>query len=269
MQEWRLLITGYHDGAMNMAIDEAITLSMADGLVPPTLRLYGWKPRCLSLGYAQRAEEVEWDECDVHEVEVVRRPTGGRAILHDKEVTYSVIVPEYNPLVSGTILQSYLKISQGLLFGLRNLGLSADLVSHKDLDALGTAACFDSPSFYELVVGGKKVVGSAQTRKNGILLQHGSFIKEIDVDLIFDVLKFPTQEVRNRMKQAFRRKACSLQEAAAREFSDQEIITAVNAGFSRALGIELINGTLQTKEQNLALDLVKKKYCTVEWNKKR
>ncbi len=269
MQEWRLLTTSYHDGAMNMAIDEAITLSMAEGKVPPTLRLYGWKPRCLSLGYAQRAEEVEWDECLERGIEVVRRPTGGRAILHDQEVTYSVIAPEDNPLVSGSVLQSYLKISQGLLLGLQNLGLSVEMVSHKDLEALGTAACFDSPSFYELVVGGRKAVGSAQNRKNGILLQHGSIIREIDVDLIFNVLKFPTQEVRNRMKQAFRRKACSLQEAAGRALTDREIMMAVSEGFSRALGVELIDGALQTEEQNLALDLVKSKYGTVEWTKKR
>ncbi|HWQ40726.1 MAG TPA: lipoate--protein ligase family protein [Desulfosporosinus sp.] len=269
MQEWRLLTTGYHDGAMNMAIDEAITLSMTGGKVPPTLRFYGWKPRCLSLGYAQRTEEVEWDECLEQEIEVVRRSTGGRAILHDQEVTYSVIAPEDNPLVSGSVLQSYLKISQGLLLGLQNLGLSAEMVSHKDLGALGTAACFDSPSSYELVVNGKKVVGSAQKRKNGILLQHGSIIREIDVELIFNVLKFPTPEIRTNMKQAFRRKACSLQEATGHALSDGEIMKAVSEGFSRALGVELINGALQIEEQNLALDLVKSRYGTVEWTKKR
>ena len=187
----------------------------------------------------------------------------------DQEVTYSVIAPEDNPLVKGTILQSYLKISQALLVGLQNLGISAKMVSHKDLEALGTAACFDSPSFYELVVDGKKAVGSAQTRKNGILLQHGSIIRELDVDLIFKVLKFPSEEIRNRMKEAFRSKACSLQEAVGRTLSDREIMTAVSEGFKRAFGIKLIDGTLQTEEQNVALDLVNSKYGTDQWTKKR
>ncbi len=203
VQEWRLLKSGYQEGAMNMAIDEALMLAVSEGSVPPTIRFYGWIPACLSLGYAQKATEVDWGECVEKGIGMVRRATGGRAILHDREVTYSVVAPEDNLLVSGTILESYLKISQGLLLGLQKLGIPAEVVSHKDLDKLGTAACFDSPAFYELVVKGRKAVGSAQTRKKGIILQHGSIIRDLDVDTLFAILNLPSDEARERMKMAF------------------------------------------------------------------
>ena len=106
---------------MNMAIDEALMLAISEGSVHPTLRFYGWIPACLSLGYAQKSAEVDWGLCAEKGIGMVRRATGGRAILHNREVTYSVVAPEDNPLVSGTILESYLRISQGLLLGLQKL----------------------------------------------------------------------------------------------------------------------------------------------------
>lgn len=269
MEEWRLLYSGYNNGAMNMAVDEAITQAVARGTAPSTLRFYGWAPSCLSLGYAQRADEVDWQVCAGKGIDVVRRPTGGRAILHDREVTYSVIAREENPLVTGTILQSYLKISQGLLLGLRNLGIPAELVSHKDLDKLGTAACFDSPSFYEMVVGGRKAVGSAQTRKNGVVLQHGSIIRDMDVDTLFAVLKFPSDQVRERMKAAFRRKACSLQEVLGQELTNMQVIKGVAAGFVEAFDIMTVAGELSPEERKLADELVETKYASDDWTKKR
>lgn len=266
MQEWRLIITGYMSGAQNMAIDEAILKISADGDTPPTLRFYGWTPACLSLGFAQKATEVDWDRCSQHRIDVVRRPSGGRAILHDQEVTYSIVAPDNNSCVSGTILESYLKISQGLRIGFRRLGIEAEIVSHKDLDRLGTSACFDSPSFYELTVGGKKVVGSAQTRKNGFLLQHGSIIRNLNEDLLFEVLAFPNEELRTRVKQAFKRKACSLQEILNRKIIDDEIVEAMVKGFSEAFEVKLLKDELSIAETELAQNLVDSKYTTDEWN---
>lgn len=268
MQEWRLITTGYKSGALNMAMDEAILTISAEGDTPPTLRFYGWTPACLSLGYAQKAADVDWGRCRTAQVDVVRRQTGGRAILHDQEVTYSIVAPDNNPCVSGTILESYLKISQGLRIGFHRLGIDAEIVSHKDLDRLGTAACFDSPSFYELTVGGRKVVGSAQTRKNGFLLQHGSIIRALDEDLLFDVLAFPNEEVKRRVKQAFKRKACSLQEVLGRAMSDEEIIEAMVKGFTEAFDVKLIKGELSIAEVELAQELVLTKYTTDEWNRR-
>ncbi|HZW83257.1 MAG TPA: lipoate--protein ligase family protein [Candidatus Deferrimicrobium sp.] len=269
MQKWRLIHSGYTSGARNMAIDEAITVAVGEGSVPPTIRFYGWNPPCLSLGYAQKAGEVEWEVCRQYGVDVVRRPTGGRAILHDQEVTYSLTAPEEDPLVSGSILESYLKISRGLLAGMEKIGIKAEIVSHKDLSGLGTGACFDSPSFYELVVQGRKAVGSAQTRKNGTVLQHGSIIRELDVEQLFAVLHFPKSEIRARMKEAFKNKACSLQEVAGRSLTDQEIIQAMGQGFAEGLGIDLVTGSLSKRELELAEELELNKYNSVEWNQKR
>ncbi|HWJ02450.1 MAG TPA: lipoate--protein ligase family protein [Verrucomicrobiae bacterium] len=269
MQEWRLLYSGYSNGALNMAIDEAIAMAVAGGEAPPTIRFYGWVPACLSLGYAQRAEEVEWEACTARGIDVVRRPTGGRAILHDREVTYSVIAKEDNPLVSGTILESYLKISRGLLAGLNKLGIPAEMVSHKDLDKLGTAACFDSPSWYEIVVNGKKMVGSAQTRKSGVVLQHGSIIRDMDADTLFEVLAFANPETRNRLKEVFRRKACSVREVIQRDISDADIIAGMTDGFKQAFEVELRLMGLSEREQELARELVDTKYGNAEWTKKR
>ncbi|MDA8442271.1 MAG: lipoate--protein ligase family protein [Peptococcaceae bacterium] len=269
MPNWRLINSGHLPGAMNMAIDEAIMQAVAAGKAPPTLRFYGWEPACLSLGYAQKADEVAWNACTAYGIDVVRRPTGGRAILHDQEVTYSITAAEDNPLVSGTILESYLKISQGLVLGLRNLGIPAEIVAQKDAAKLGTAACFDSPSFYELAVNGHKIVGSAQTRHNGVVLQHGSIIRAMDTAKLFAVLSFPSEEVREKMKAAFRRKACSLQDVLGPELTDAQIVAEVGAGFAAAFDITPVASELTQWEQELAAQLRESKYSTDEWNKKR
>ncbi|MEW5933385.1 MAG: biotin/lipoate A/B protein ligase family protein, partial [Bacillota bacterium] len=123
---WRLIRDGYHDGATNMAVDEAIMLAHARGEVPPTLRFYGWRPPALSLGYAQKAErEVDLEACRRAGVDVVRRPTGGRAVLHDREVTYSVVIS--TALFPGSVVETYRRLSAGLVEGLRLLGLQAEV----------------------------------------------------------------------------------------------------------------------------------------------
>lgn len=269
MQEWRLVNSGNLSGALNMAIDEAIAQTVAAGIAPPTLRFYGWEPPCLTLGYAQREAEMDWGACAAQGISVVRRLTGGRAVLHHQEVTYSIAAPENNPVVSGTILESYLKISRGLLLGLQKLGLDAQMVFRKDTAKLRSAACFDSPSFYEMLINGKKAVGSAQTRKNGVLLQHGSIIREMNVDLLFSVLNFSSEETRLRLKQAFLRKACSLQQAVGRELTDNEIISAVTEGFAEVFKVRLVNLELTPEEMKTAEDLVLTKYGRDDWNRKR
>lgn len=121
--EWRLLKTGFADGATNMAIDEAILLAVAEGKAPPTLRFYGWEPPCLSIGYSQSMGEVDVDRCRKAGIGLVRRPTGGRAILHADELTYSVVAPQTEPRVAGGVIESYRRLSLGLVAGLRALSL--------------------------------------------------------------------------------------------------------------------------------------------------
>ncbi len=171
---WRLLNTGHLDGATNMAIDEAISRAVQANLVPPTLRFFGWNPACLSLGQAQPGADVDRDACRALGVEVVRRPTGGRD-LHIDELTCSVIAPDTESHVTGTIVDSYRRLSEGLLNGLKLMGVptqQADRPDGHDRDA--GPVCFEVPSNYEIIFDGKKLIGSAQMRKAGVVLQHGT-----------------------------------------------------------------------------------------------
>lgn len=267
---WRYIPFSIHTGAENMAIDEAIMLNMAQETNPqPVLRFYGWKPPTLSLGYAQRyAKEVLEEACVQAGVDVVRRPTGGRAVLHQYELTYSVIAPEEDDQVSGTIIESYLKISRALLKGFQALGITAEMAARSGVSKGISAACFDAPSWYELVVGGKKLVGSAQVRKEGILLQHGSIPLHFDAELLFRLLAFPKPEVRQRLLRGFRQKACALDEVWPNLITREELEREICIGFQEVMKIEFLPSTLKPTEQVLVPELVQK-YRSSEWTKKR
>jgi lipoyl(octanoyl) transferase len=276
METWRLLDTGVSDPATNMAIDEAILTAHSQGLVPPTVRFYAWNPPTLSIGYFQRAKrEIDFDQLHKHRLGFVRRQTGGRAVLHDKELTYSVVLAESHPLMPRSVNESYRILSKGLMEGFRALGLSAEMVSLADEEekkryaSLGSAACFDSPSWYELVVEGRKVAGSAQTRQRGTILQHGSILLDMDVDLLFDVLLFPTEEEREQMKQSFLEKAVSIKGSSGKDVSYEEAVEAFRTGFEKGLGIRLIQEDLTEFEQQLTEQLRREKYSTDAWNFRR
>jgi len=211
---WRLIEDGYHDGAWNMAVDEALMLAVAHGEAPPTLRLYGWRPAAVSLGYFQAAAEgLDHGEIARLGFGLVRRPTGGRAILHDDEVTYSVTIPEAEVPHGHSVMASYRVISRGVEAGLQMLGVGAQLVDKRPappggaecerraegseseasspLGATSSPAvpaktglptvCFAKASRCDMVVDGRKIVGSAQVRRQGAILQHGSVPMTIDL----------------------------------------------------------------------------------------
>ena len=190
---WRLLRTGDMSGAMNMALDEALLESVAAGQSAPILRLYGWAPPTVSLGYFQRGNKVvNLGACREYGYDVVRRSTGGRAVLHDQEVTYSVIAPNHDEVFSGGISDNYHIIAQGLLALVRSFGIEAEIAGGRQkVPQGGNAAhnvCFFSPAFSELVYAGCKLVGSAQRRLGNAFLQHGSIPLNIDPEILFRVL---------------------------------------------------------------------------------
>lgn len=260
---WRLIRDGYHDGATNMAVDEAIMLAHARGEVPPTLRFYGWRPPALSLGYAQKAErEVDVEACRRAGVDVVRRPTGGRAVLHDREVTYSVVIS--TALFPGSVVETYRRLSAGLVEGLRLLGLQAEVQEGPPRAGLRSAACFDSPSWYELVVEGKKVVGSAQVRRLGVLLQHGSVPLEFSPAQLVGLLRLPAGW-RARLQEDLAAHAAGLC-ALGPPVTFAGVCDALAEGFRRALGLELEERGLTAHEQEEAARLREEKYATWEWN---
>src|SRR3989454_558532 len=188
--DWRLLVDAPAGGALNMAVDEVLLDAVAAGTAPPTLRFYEWKPPCLSLGYFQPFDVVDVDGCRALGVDVVRRPTGGRAILHDRELTYSVALPASVLGQDGGVLPSYYRLSLALQDGLRRLGVPATLAPES---AGGSAAhgpvCFDRPSAHEILLHGRKLVGSAQMRRGGGLLQHGSILIEPRIDKLLACLQ--------------------------------------------------------------------------------
>lgn len=270
MDIWRYLPYTEHTGAENMAIDEAIMLEIAKGTqTMPTLRFYGWNPPALSLGYSQSyAKEVAEQACQAAGIDIIRRPTGGRAVLHQYELTYSVIAPETDEHVKGTVIQSYLKISRALLQGFQALGIPAEMIAHESKPALGSAACFDAPSWYELVVAGRKLVGSAQVRRKGILLQHGSIILHFDIELLFRLLKFPNEAIRQRLQTAFKAKACALDEVWGRPVSREELEQEICRGFIETMHIRLEKAQLTSAEKD-QLEALSAKYRSDEWNKMR
>lgn len=269
---WRLLDTGYLDGPTNMAVDEAIQHLHALGEAPPTLRFYRWQPACLSLGYFQSADSVDFARLRARGLGFVRRPTGGRAILHDRELTYSVVAREDESRVAGGVVESYRRISAGLVAGLLRLGAPVETAPSAHGEGRvhsRNAACFDVPSDYEVTVGGRKLVGSAQTRKRGVILQHGSLLLEVDCAAIYDLFHFPSQEARARLVRDLERRVVSLSEALGRPVTYEETAAALGEGFAEALDLTFVPGELSEAEQAMAIYLRATKYSTDGWNLSR
>jgi lipoate-protein ligase A len=181
---WRLLITEPADGATNMAIDEAVWRGRQAGTSPPTLRFFAWAPPAVSLGYGQPVgADVDLVACRALGIGVVRRPTGGSAIYHDgpeRELTYSVVGSAGDLGLASDLLETYRWIGAALRRGLHALGVAADLVPVPDAGGPIPAFCFARTGRYEIEVGGRKLVGSAQRRQGPYFLQHGSVLLDVD-----------------------------------------------------------------------------------------
>ncbi|MCJ7715817.1 MAG: lipoate--protein ligase family protein, partial [Anaerolineales bacterium] len=187
---WRLILSNPLPGKINMAIDAAILAAVEQNEVPPTLRLYRWDPPCLSLGYSQNYNAVNADEIIKRGWDIVRRPTGGRAILHTDELTYAVIGPKSDPRLEGGLMDSYRQLSRALSKALTELGLPVEIHSGKNPLAHHQPVCFENPSDFEITVEGKKIIGSAQARKKMGILQHGSLPLGGDLTRITAVLQY-------------------------------------------------------------------------------
>ena len=273
MKQWAFIDSGERSPSYNMALDEALLKWHSEGVIPPVIRFYGWNPPTLSIGYFQRLErDINMEAVKNHGLGFVRRPTGGRAVLHDKEVTYSVIVTEDYPEMPSTVTEAYRVISEGLLIGFQKLGLDAYFAvpetdeEKAELRAPRSGVCFDSPSYYELVVEGRKVAGSAQTRQKGVILQHGSILLDIDEDKLFDCFNFKNDRIRERMQRGFRKKAVAINALRDIPVSMTEAIEAFYNGFQEGLGIQLVPYTLSDEQEAYVNQLAQEKYASDEWN---
>lgn len=260
---WRVLVTPPAPGPWNMAVDEAIAEAHAAGLVPPTLRLYGWAPPALSLGYFQPLADVDEQACERAGVDIVRRLTGGRAILHDQELTYSVVLREQ--WLPGSVTAVYRALAAALVRGLSRLGDGIRLQPERRArEAAATAACFDRPASYEVTAKGRKLAGSAQTRKHGCILQHGSIPLMLETAAIFQLLRLPPAE-QERQAAHLAGQAISLTEAVGRELSWSEAAAALAAGWEQEFGLRMQEGQLTATEQERAAALVAEKYGNRAW----
>ncbi len=195
MHTFKFLDSGAHIGAYNMAVDEELLARAQAGEHVPVLRFYTWDPAAVSIGRFQKIEEaVNAAACKQRGIDIVRRITGGRAVLHHRELTYSIIARTDDPLFPTNVLGTYKLIAAGLLRGLRNLGIPAEMVSrsnrHASLVKMGAKdpACFSSPSWYEILANSRKIIGSAQRRLSGAFLQHGSILMDYDPALEAEVI---------------------------------------------------------------------------------
>lgn len=265
---WRLVMGGAEKASTNMAIDEAIMMAVSRGDSPPTLRFYAWDPPAISIGYFQSLErEVDPERCRQAGFDIVRRPTGGRVVLHDDELTYSIAVKETD--LPGSVLETYKVLSSGLVLGLRSLGIDAMMMPHGSTREHASAACFDSPSWYEVVCEGKKIVGSAQVRKVGTILQHGSIPLTFSADRLTSVLSFASERVRERVKATLEQKASGICEFMRRRPTHDEVARSLASGLSSVLGIEFLEVALSPSEIEDTRELLRTKYSLTEWNLKR
>lgn len=259
MEPWRLIKSPPTDAFTNMAVDEAIFVKVAAGKSPPTLRFYTWTPPAVSVGYFQDSfTDIDITACREMGIDVVRRLTGGRAVLHDKELTYSVICPEGDLLFPDNILGTYKLISSCLVKGLNSLGLDASLApSAKRRVKKSPSACFTLPSHYEITVSGNKLVGSAQRRGDGAFIQHGSILMEFDRERLEMLL--PASGGLDGIT--------SISEHL--HIGMAELISSLISSFEELLGVTFSEGALSDEETALCGRCVEEKYSLYDWNFRR
>lgn len=235
-----------------MAIDEAIMLGIRDGRSQPTLRFYRWNPSAVSIGTFQSMnEEVDIEFCKENHIDPIRRITGGGAVYHDYngEITYSIIVPRGHHLVPDDILKSYQVLCQGIVAGLKYLGIESEFKPINDI-----------------VTNGVKISGNAQTRRHSCVLQHGTVLLNLNVELMFSILKVPQEKISDKMIEDVKKRVTSITDILNRPVAISELQEALQYGFTEALDIALIPGTLTNDELKDVERLRLEKYSTFDWN---
>ena len=259
METWRLLVDPPAAGARNMAVDQALAEAVQGDRAPPTLRFYTWWPRALSLGYHQPLQLVDRPLARQLGIDVVRRITGGGALLHGDELTYAVALPRRHDIVRGGIRESYAALTEGLVAGLEALGLAprAGATAHAPEETL-SGLCFASPSTHEIWVGRRKMVASAQGRVHGGVLQHGSLVMSHDPD-IHRLTHTPAPEV----------PAPGLRDVLPQPMAIGALVQALTQGFADRLCVAPEPGALTPEERNRRDELVGVRYAHDAWLARR
>lgn len=262
---WKYLNHGSFDGAMNMAIDEALLELAQPG--ETIFRTYTWDRPTLSLGTFQKYSDVNLDEIKKRNFGLVRRSTGGRAVLHDKELTYSIIIKAPHQALNQNVLESYYYLCKGLVAGLCQLGVDAQL-KRSDDPTLSTPSCFAAPTFNDIEANGKKLVGSAQMRNALGLLQHGSILIDVDMDDLFSVISKDAQTA-TKLAQMAKAKITSINDQTGKKVSLEEVRSAIVAGFEKGLDVTFSPIEFDEGMIKLSNELCVKKYGSPEWTQRQ
>lgn len=270
---WRRIVSGPLTGAANMALDEALFRSVQAGISPPVLRLYRWKPATVTLGYGQRGDrQVNLPICREMGIDVVRRLTGGRAVLHADEVTYSIIASEHDASFSNSILDNYRLIAAALQHCLRQFGLPVEMVSGRH-DSLGTnaaekSACFTAPSYFELSCHGCKICGSAQKREGGCFLQHGSLPVDLDPQILFATLNCDSDIDNEQGGRSLARHVGWINRWTKHHVSISQVEKQLIDSFASIFSVSFLDDQPTPQELALAHQLEQSKYANPDWNMK-
>jgi lipoate-protein ligase A len=246
--KWRLLPLRIDNAFTAMAIDEALLRLNAEGRSPNTLRFWRWFPSAVSLGYFQDADlEVNFEATRLKGIDVVRRITGGGAVFHDfeGELTYSIVCGQKD--IPDDIVESYRLICGGLVHGFERLGVNAEFRPVNDIQ-----------------VNGKKISGSAQTRRWGSVLQHGTVLISPDLRMMFEMLKISREKISDKSISSLFERMTTIEREIGRKPAIEEVREAIIAGFEDTLGIEFYEGELTAEELELAAGL-RQKYSSEEW----
>ncbi len=250
---FRLLKTGFQSAAFNMALDEAVLESVSSGLSLPTLRFYGWAPAAVSLGSMLRVdEEVDRQACAAARINLVRRQTGGGAVFHDRELTYSIVIPDSHTLYETEIVKSFEVLCQGLVEGLKGFGIDSAFAPINDI-----------------LIGERKVSGNAQTRRLGCILQHGTVLLDVDLDLMFSILRVPPDKLKRKAIADARERVTWLSRVLGRTVTFDEAQDMFTAGFERGLGTSFENAEPTVGELESARRIARERYANEEYTNLR
>ena len=252
-EKWRLLKTGFSTASYNMALDRAILVENSKENVPPTIRFYGWNPPAISIGYFQSLnEEIDLINCKKYGVDYVRRITGGGAVFHEKELTYSIVISEDHPEIPKNIMKSYGRICGALIKGLKNLDIDSQYIPINDI-----------------ISNGRKISGNAQTRKQKTVLQHGTILMDVDVEKMFSLLKVPDEKIKDKMIADVKQRVTSINHVLGEKISFENVAECMKEGFEEEFNVELIEGTMTKEEKKLTEVFEREYFCAKAWNHKR
>ncbi|MBI5410008.1 MAG: lipoate--protein ligase family protein [Nitrospirae bacterium] len=258
MQFIRIITQEPQHAFFNMALDEAISETVRQKLSPPTLRLYQWAGPSVSIGYFQKISDVNIDYCAEKDYPVVRRMTGGRAILHDSELTYSLSALKGSLLFRGSLLESYHVISKALVSALKLCGADVRVsFSRKKGPVLRSPACFKSVSYGEITLDGRKVVGSAHKRYDNGFMQQGSVMLNFDAGELCAVLNAGSEDDFKEIGSINTKEG---------KISIDALRSSMKEAFEKELNVKLISDNPTKFEHDLAKELETKKYSTRNWN---